>query len=72
MKRTISPQVAIATVALVLVVALALGALWYRNSSGAAAADAMHAAMKKIPAGKAPFTKEQMDEMNRMAGRKNP
>jgi len=70
MKQKISPQIVIAVVAIALVVVLALGTLWYRNASGEAAADAMHAAMKKTTPGQAPFTKEQMDQMNKMAQEK--
>lgn len=65
MQQKISPQIAVAIVAIVLVVVLAVGLLWYRNTSGEAAADAMHAAMKKTKPGEAPFTKEQMDQMRR-------
>ena len=65
MQQKISPQVAVAVVAIVLVVVLVVGVLWYRNASGEAAADAMHATMKKIKPGQAPFTKEQMDQMRR-------
>lgn len=72
MHQKISPQVAIAAVALVLVLVLALGTLWYRNASGETAAAAMHSAMSKTKPGQAPFTKEQMDEMNKNAGRKSP
>jgi hypothetical protein len=71
MNQKISPRVAIAVVALVLVVVLALGTLWYRNATGETAAAAMHAAMSKTKPGEAPFTKEQMDQMNKM-GRKGP
>ncbi|HLV80040.1 MAG TPA: hypothetical protein VKT32_07135 [Chthonomonadaceae bacterium] len=70
MKQNVSPQVAIAIVAIILIVAIALGTLWYRNSSGVAAADAMHATMKKIPPGHGPFTPEQMDQARKMLGRK--
>jgi Na+/H+ antiporter NhaB len=63
MQTKLSPQVAVAVVAVVLVVVLALGTVWYRNASGATAADEMHAAMKKTIPGQAPFSKEQMDQM---------